>query len=164
MRLSKNFTLSELTRSQTAARRGINNYPTPEEIQNLTLLCTDILQPVRDRFGLTVVSSGYRSPELNKAIGGSNRSQHSKGQAADFEVPGVSNFEVAAWISENLEFDQLILEGHNPQVANSGWIHCSIKSTDNRKQQLTATFHNGSAVYAHVNLGSLYAQTRTQTV
>lgn len=164
MQLSKNFTLAELTRSMTAERFGIDNTPTPEAVESLKLLCEKVLQPVRDNFGVTIVRSGYRSPLVNARIGGSKTSQHKLGQAADFEVSGVSNLEIAAWIAQNLEFDQLILEGHNPSLKNSGWVHCSVKLSDNRREQITATFNNGGVVYAHVNLGALYAQNRTKIV
>jgi hypothetical protein len=85
------------------------------------------------------VSSGYRSPELCVAIGSSINSQHAKGQAADFEIFGLSNADLCKWISENLEFDQLILEYHNIGEPNSGWIHCSYRADgENRKQILRA--------------------------
>ena len=109
MLLSKNYSLLELTKSQTAERRGIENKPTAEHIENMVALCENILQPVRDQYGSFIVSSGYRCPELCIAIGSSKDSQHAKGQAADFEVAGVSNYKLASWIEENLEFDQLIL-------------------------------------------------------
>ena len=123
MLLSKNFSLLELTKSQTAERRGIDNKPTAEHIENMVALCENILQPVRDQYGSFIVSSGYRCPELCIAIGSSKDSQHAKGQAADFEVAGVSNYKLASWIEENLEFDQLILECFTG--GNTGWIHCS---------------------------------------
>ena len=94
MKLSNNFSLNELTRSQTAERKGIDNTPSPEHQENLKLLCTHILQPIRDHFGKVVtVSSGYRSPALCEAIGSKTTSQHAKGQAADFEIFGLSNQE-----------------------------------------------------------------------
>ncbi|MDJ0594417.1 MAG: D-Ala-D-Ala carboxypeptidase family metallohydrolase [Pleurocapsa sp. MO_226.B13] len=137
MQLSKNFWLSELTRSQTASRYGMNNQPDAIAVDNLKSLCFNVLQPVRDHFQKPViVSSGYRSPRLNARIGGSETSQHCKGQAADFEIPGLPNKKVAAWIKNNLDFDQLILEFYNPKSANSGWIHCSYVDS-NRKQALT---------------------------
>ena len=129
-----------MVKSQTAERKGINNNPSEDHMNNLKLLCENVLQPVRDHFGKVVtVSSGYRSPELCVKIGSSMKSQHAKGQAADFEIFGVPNAELAKWIVENLDFDQLILEYHKPEEPNSGWIHCSYKSpTDNRKQTLRA--------------------------
>ena len=139
MKLSSNFSLRELTKSQTAERKGIDNTPTDEHIENLKLLCENILQPIRDEWGVVSVSSGYRSQALCQAIGSVSTSQHAKGQAADFEIFGTPNAELAKWIVENLDFDQLILEYHKPEEPNSGWIHCSYKSpTDNRKQTLRA--------------------------
>ena len=122
--------------SQTAERKGINNNPNDDQITGLQKLCENILQPVRDHYATPVtVSSGFRSEELCVAIGSSINSQHAKGQAADFEIFGTPNAELAKWIVENLDFDQLILEYHKPEEPNSGWIHCSYKSpTDNRKQ------------------------------
>ena len=134
MILSKNFSLAELTKSQTAERKGIPNTPTADHIFNLTALCENILQPIRNEFGSFIVSSGYRSPELCEAIGSKATSQHAKGEAADFEVAGVSNYKLATWIEENLPFDQLILECF--QGGNSGWIHCSYVP-DGRKETLT---------------------------
>lgn len=149
MRLSQNFTLAELIASQTATRRGLDNSPSSEHVENLRLLTENVLQRVRNNFGPTVVTSGYRSPDLNRAVGGSTNSQHSNGQAADFKVVGVSNLVVAQWIRDNLDFDQLILEGHNPQQGpNSGWVHCSYRATGNRKSVLTATFVGGRANYS----------------
>jgi len=94
MQLSENFSLLELTKSQTAARKGIDNAPSPEHQENLKRLCESILQRVRDHFGQVVsVSSGYRSAELCTAIGSKTTSQHAKGEAADFEIYGISNKE-----------------------------------------------------------------------
>ena len=140
MLLSKNFSLLELTKSQTAERRGIENKPTAEHIENMVALCENILQPVRDQYGSFIVSSGYRCPELCIAIGSSKDSQHAKGQAADFEVAGVSNYKLASWIEENLEFDQLILECFTG--GNTGWVHCSYVP-DGRKETLTYDKQNG---------------------
>ena len=148
MKLSDNFSLLELTKSQTATRKGINNAPSPEHQENLKLLCTHILQPVRDRFERVVsVSSGYRSEELCLAIGSKTTSQHAKGQAADFEIYGLSNQELATYIKENLDYDQLILEYWKKEDPNSGWVHCSCKSEGNRKQYLRAYKENGSTKY-----------------
>jgi len=139
MRLSKNFTLKELVTSQTAERKGINNNPNEDQINKLKMLCENVLQKVRDHYSKVVtVSSGYRSPELCVAIGSSQNSQHAKGEAADFEIFGLSNAELCKWIADNLEFDQMILEYHKLDEPNSGWIHCSYKSEDNRKQILRA--------------------------
>ena len=132
MKLSKNFSLDELTKSQTALRMGIDNEPTPGDLYNLSQLCDNILQPVREHFGKPVtVSSGYRSVALCEAIGSSAKSQHAKGEAADFEIMGIDNKEVAVWIRDNLNFDQLILEFYKDGEPSSGWIHCSY-SDNNR--------------------------------
>ena len=139
MNLTKNFSLLELTKSQTAERKGIDNTPSPEHQENLKSLCMAILQPVRDHFSKVVtISSGYRSPELCTAIGSKITSQHAKGQAADFEIFGVSNKELADYIHENLDYDQLILEYWKESDPNSGWVHCSYSRTHNRKQYLKA--------------------------
>ena len=140
MRLSPNFTLAELIKSQTAERKSINNNPNEDNIENLQRLCEHVLQPIRDHYGKVVsVSSGFRSPELCVAIGSSTTSQHASGQAADFEIYGVSNKELADYIADNLDFDQLILEYWKPEEPNSGWVHCSYKGADNnRKEYLRA--------------------------
>ena len=148
MKLSKNFSLAELTKSQAALRLGLDNSPTPLVVQSLEQLCINVLQPVRDYFGPVIISSGYRSERLNWAIGGSNTSQHCFGQAADFECPGNSNYDVAAWISKNLPFDQLILEFYTAGNPSSGWIHVSWKNDQiNRNKILTASKEGGKTVY-----------------
>lgn len=150
MRLSENFSLSEYTKSQTASRKNIDNTLGDEHLESAKALFENVAQPIRDYFGPTIITSGYRSPELNEAIGGSSRSQHSKGEAVDLEVPGVSTAAVAEWISNNLDYDQLILEGYESGITNSGWIHVSYKSDgSNRNQNLTADFSTGKAVYSH---------------
>jgi hypothetical protein len=131
MQITANFSLDEMTKSQTALRKGIKNIPDPIHLHNLHGLCHNILQPVREHFGRPVtVSSGFRSVELCLAIGSSSVSQHATGQAADFEVIGIDNKEVAEWIRDNLDFDQLILEFYNEGEPQSGWIHCSYAGTD----------------------------------
>ena len=102
MELTRNFTLSELTKSDTAIRKGINNNPNAEQVEKLKLLCENILQPVRDHFGRVKVTSGFRSVDLCIAIGSSRDSQHAKAEAADFECPGVDNVELADWIKREL--------------------------------------------------------------
>ena len=139
MKLTANFSLSELTKSQTATRKGIDNTPSPEHQENLKLLCEAVLQPVREHFGRVVtVTSGYRSPELCTAIGSKITSQHARGEAADFEIFGISNKELADYIHEHLDYDQLILEYWNESDPNSGWVHCSYSEGKNRKQYLKA--------------------------
>lgn len=132
MRLSEHFTLAEMCKSQTAERRGIDQTPPDEAIKALRILCDAVLERVRKHYGLPIIpSSGYRSPELNRAIGGSEKSQHccpiGKGAAVDFEVASIPNIEVARWISQQCAYDQLILECFDPKAgANSGWVHVSF--------------------------------------
>ena len=153
MKLSNNFSLSELTKSQTATRKGIDNEPGTAEIENLIHLAESVLQPVREHFGKPVmISSGYRSPALCEAIGSSAKSQHAKGEAADFEIPGVDNKELATWISKNCNFDQLILEFYNESDPNSGWVHCSATASEPRGQCLSATKVQGRTKYEQIIL------------
>jgi hypothetical protein len=150
MRLSPNFSLKELTWSETAIRRGIDNMPKYEHLENLRLVCLHILEPVRIHFKQPVtINSGYRGPALNKAVGGSAKSQHCNGEAVDFEIAGIPNPTVAKWIAENRDFDQIILEFYNPKEGpNSGWVHCSYTNKRaNRKQILTAVRVKGKTVY-----------------
>jgi hypothetical protein len=148
MNLSKSFTLNELTKSQEATRLGIDNTPNEEHILNLKLLCENVLQPVRDFYGMPLsVSSGYRSAALCEAIGSSSKSQHTKGQAADFEIFGVANKDLADFVVKNLDYDQCILEFWNENEPNSGWVHCSYNASGNRKQFLKAEKLNGRVVY-----------------
>ena len=141
MMLSKNFSIKELIKSQTAERRDINNNPGADEIYYMKILAEKILQPVRDHYKIPfTVSSGYRCPELSIAIGSSKKSQHCKGQAADFEVPGISNWDLCHYIKDNLEYDQLILECYTG--GNSGWVHCSIANNP-RGELLTFDRKNG---------------------
>ena len=150
MNLSRNFTLQELIKSDTAIRRGIDNNPNADQIEKLKALCENILQPVRDHFGRVKVTSGYRSPELCQAIGSSINSQHAKAEAADFEVMGVDNAELADWIKRELEWDQLILEYYTPGEPNSGWIHCSYIPEGRRAQFLHAFKSEGKTKYKPV--------------
>ena len=150
MNLTRNFTLSELIKSDTAIRKGINNNPNAEQIEKLKALCENILQPVRDHFGRVKITSGFRSVELCLAIGSSERSQHAKAEAADFECPGVDNAELADWIHKNLTYDQLILEFYTPGEPNSGWIHCSWVADSPRKQLLRAYKEEGKTKYKPV--------------
>ena len=134
-RLSTHFSLKELTRSQTAERKGIKNTPNDGEIENLKTLCENILEPVREYYGIPFTpSSGFRSFDLNKAVGSSSKSQHITGQAVDFEIPGVPNMELALWIKEHLDYDQLLLEFYKESIPDSGWIHCSYVEQGNRKE------------------------------
>ena len=127
MKLSQNFSLAEYSKSNTAVRLDIDNEPDDDHLESALNLFENVIQPIRDEFGPTRITSGYRSAALNEAIGGSATSQHSKGQACDFECDGTDNKEVVEWIIDNLDFDQLILEFYNEEDPNSGWIHCSFK-------------------------------------
>ena len=137
MQLSKNFSLEEMERSQTAQRMGIKNKAGSGEIKNLTDLCYNVLEPCRAKFYKPIrISSGYRSEELCVAIGSKKTSQHALGMAVDMEIPSESNLKVALWLQNNVDFDQLILEYYTGE-ANSGWIHVSFHEGNNRKQVLT---------------------------
>ena len=138
MQLSKHFKLSEFEKSMTAQRKGIKNKAGAGEIKNLTDLCYAVLEKCRVKWDKPVtITSGYRSPELCEAIGSKPTSQHTKGEAADFEIAGISNLKVALWIENNCDFDQLILEYWKDDEPNAGWIHCSFSEKSNRKQVLT---------------------------
>ena len=145
MRLSKNFTLKELTYSSTALRLGINNEPSKEGILKLTLLATSLLQPIRDTIGSIRVTSGYRSPELSEAIGSSSNSQHCRYEAVDLQFVKrgkMDNLAIYnALVDLNLDYDQMILEfGSSTEYidGNPDWVHLSWKVCDNRKQTLIA--------------------------
>jgi zinc D-Ala-D-Ala carboxypeptidase len=148
MQLSKHFTLEEFEKSMTATRKGISNKAGSGEIKNLTELCYEILEPVRAKFDKPItITSGYRSEELCEAIGSKKTSQHTKGQAVDFEIMGVHNLKLAHWVKDNCDFDQLILEHYNPEEKNSGWVHVSYNEKGtNRKSVLTydgTSYENG---------------------
>ena len=149
MQLSGHFSLRELTQSQTALRKGIDNKPTQDHIENLTELAVQILEPTRRNFGKPIaISSGYRSEALCEAIGSKTTSQHAKGEAADFEIPGMDNKELGLWIRNNIEYDQLILEFYKDGEPNSGWIHCSmVKDGEPRKSTLQAIKIGGKTQY-----------------
>lgn len=151
MQLSKHLALAEVIRSETAKRKGISNMPTEEHIKNFQLLAENIFEPIRERFGVPIhISSGYRSKELNTAIGGSLTSQHCSGEAVDIDMDGstngVTNKMVFDYIKDNLNFDQLIYEFGND--INPDWVHVSYESTGKqRKQVLKAVKNNGQTKY-----------------
>ena len=150
MKLAPNFSLKELTASQTAERLNIRNEPDQQQLVNLVHLCTHVLQPVREHYGKVVtVSSGLRVLKLNKAIGSSDKSQHVLGQACDFEIYGLDNHLVAQFIAEKLDYDKLILEFYTPP--NGGWIHVSYDMHNNRKEIMTASRDSDGKV--HYNTG-----------
>ena len=136
MRLSKNFTLSEVTRSNTARRLGIDNTPKNHHLKSMQRLITNLIQPMRDALGPIRITSGYRSPELNRAIGGSKKSQHSKAEAVDIQFWSegqMKNQMIYDWVLRSgVEFDQMINE------FDFAWIHISLKEKDNRKEVLEA--------------------------
>lgn len=137
MQLSKNLVLAEVTRSETAKRKGISNMPTPEHIENFKLLAEKVFQPIRDHFGVPIhISSGYRSKELNTAIGGSLTSQHCQGEAIDIDMDGTSikNAQIFEFIKNNLEFDQLIWEFGTKD--NPDWVHVSYESKGKQRKQI----------------------------
>ncbi len=146
--LTKNFSLAEMVKSETALRHGMENNPGPDEINNLLNLCANVLQPIRDHYQKGVkVNSGYRSPDVNAKVGGSRTSDHTRGMAADIEIPGVPNADLAKWVKENLSYTQLILEFYTPGVPDSGWVHVSYDPANLKKQDLTATRKDGKTVY-----------------
>lgn len=148
MNLTKNFTLSEMTKSDTALRLGLENEPDEQQLAALTTLCEKVLQPVRDYYGMGVkVNSALRTLPVNRAIGSGDNSHHVRGMAADIEIPGIPNAELAEWIAEHLEFTQLILEFYTPGVPDSGWVHVSYVPEDLKKQVLTAVKRDGKTVY-----------------
>jgi len=148
MKLTENFSLSEMIKSETALRHGLENNPGEAEIANLKLLAEKVLQPIRNHYKTGVkVNSGFRHPEVNAAVGGSKTSDHCKGQAADIEIPGVANADLAEWIKDNLQFTQLILEFYTPGIPDSGWVHVSYDKSNLKKQVMTAMKENGKTVY-----------------
>jgi zinc D-Ala-D-Ala carboxypeptidase len=149
MNLSANFTLKELTKSDTATRLGLDNTPDEQALENLKTLCEKVLQPVREHFGKSVtVNSGYRSPESNAAIGGSSKtSDHMRGMAADIEIVGVANADLAQWIMDNLDYTQLILEFYTQGIPDSGWVHVSYDPNNLKNQELTAVKVAGKTQY-----------------
>jgi hypothetical protein len=151
MRLTNNFTLEELTKSETALRQNIDNTPTVDVVENLTRLAEKVLQPVREHYAKGVkVNSGFRSMAVNAAVGGvqgAKPSDHTRGMAADIEIPGVPNAELAQWIEANLEYTQLILEFYTQGIPDSGWVHVSYDPANLKKQSLTAVKQDGKTVY-----------------
>jgi hypothetical protein len=151
MKLSEHLDLSEVIRSESAKRKGISNMPTAEHIENFKLLAEKVFQPIREHFRCPIhISSGYRSKELNQAVGGSLTSQHCQGEAIDIDMDGtpngVTNRMVFDYIKDNLEFDQLIYEFGDKQ--NPDWVHVSYESSGKqRKQILRAVRTNGKTSY-----------------
>jgi len=143
-KITENFSVKEMTASDTATKEKIANVPSAEILEALTFLCEQVLEPVRAHFGKPVkVSSGFRSDKLNSRIGGATNSLHTKGQAVDFEIEGIDNKELAEWVKNNCKYDQIILEyyvDNNGKPSNDGWVHVSVRKVEsNRKELLTAT-------------------------
>lgn len=148
MLLTENFSLAEMVKSETALRKELDNTPGDQEIENLRTLCEQVLQPIRTAYGRGVkVNSGFRHPDVNAAVGGSRTSDHCKGMAADIEIPGVANADLAQYIADNFDFTQLILEFYTPGIPDSGWVHVSYDPSNLKKQVLTAMKENGKTVY-----------------
>ena len=146
MQLSAHFNLAEFTRSESAKRHGVSNEPTAEHLANIKTLCEKVLEPIRMKFGPINISSGYRSKVLNHYIGGSLKSQHCEGKAADIDMDGmgsVTNKQIFDYIKNELEFDQLINE------FNYGWVHVSYNAGNNRNQILDAIKVNNKTVYSN---------------
>ena len=148
MKLTQNFSLHEMTKSETALRLNLENEPDEQQLAALQTLCEKVLQPIRDYFGMGVkVNSALRTLPVNRAVGSSDNSHHVRGMAADIEIPSIPNAELAEWIVENLDFTQVILEFYTPGIPDSGWVHVSYVPEDLRKQVLTAMKENGKTVY-----------------
>lgn len=151
MKLSKYVSIGEVTYSDTAKRKGIDNTPTAEHLENLKVICTEVFDKVREHFAVPLyISSGYRGKELNAAIKGSASSDHCKGRALDLDQDyrgnGVTNRQVFDYIKDNLEYDQLIAEGSNGK-GDLLWVHVGYRKGENRNQTLIAVFKNGKATY-----------------
>lgn len=149
MRLSKNLTLGEVSKSATAIKYGISNKPTGEHLSSLMLVAQKVFQPVRTHFNKPIaITSGYRSKALNDIIGGASGSQHSKGEALDLDADvygGLENYQIFNYIKDNLAFDQLIWEFGDDE--NPAWVHVSYKETGNRGEVLQAVKQNGKTIY-----------------
>ena len=153
MKISQHLNLSELTRSDSAKRNGIDNSPTAEHLENFKLLAEKVFEPIRLHFGVPIhISSGYRSEALNKFIKGSSSSQHCKGEAIDIDMDGsssgVTNADVYNFIKDNLNFDQLIWEFGTDK--NPDWVHVSYTKGKNRRQKLKAVRANGKTSYINL--------------
>ena len=155
MRISKNFTLNELTKSSTGERLGIDNSVKDQQtLVNLCALTHNVLQKVREAHGRTTVNSSFRCLDLNRAIKSSDKSQHVKGEAADIECPAIDNLKLARWIASNVDFDMVLLEFYTQGIPDSGWVHVSYKAVgNNREKELTAVKIKGKTVYKEGLIG-----------
>jgi hypothetical protein len=149
MQISKHLSLAEVSRSETAKRKGINNTPSGEHLENFKKLAENIFEPIREHFGVPIhISSAYRSAELNRAVGGSSSSQHCSAEAIDIDMQdtSITNAQIFNYIKDNLNFDQMIWEFGND--TNPDWVHVSYESTGKqRKQILKAIKANGKTSY-----------------
>ena len=161
--MTDHFTLAELTR--TAVRR-VNNQPSSVAIARLRALAESVLEPIRKHFERPVIiHSGYRSPGVNKAVGGSRASQHCKGEAADFHVVGVDFFTVARFVVEHLDFDQLILEFCEPSGFGGGWLHVSfVNYRENRRKITVASSNRGRVVYRNISAAEIPTAVKAKIV
>lgn len=144
MQISKHLSLAEVSRSETAKRRGINNTPSGEHLENFKKLAENIFEPIREHFKVPIIiSSGYRSKELNSAIGGSSTSQHCQGEAIDIDMDGTSitNAQIFHFIKDNLVFDQMIWEFGTDK--NPDWVHVSYESTGKQRKQILKAVKSG---------------------
>lgn len=144
MQLSEHFSLAELTRTS----QPYSNVPTDREIANLRLVCEHILEPVRAHFGKPIrVNSGFRGAKVNAAVGSKPTSQHRLGEAVDFEIDGVTNHDIACYVRDHIQFDQVILENYKPGLPGSGWVHASYRQGRLRKNALTMILSSHGPVY-----------------
>jgi hypothetical protein len=144
MQISKHLSLAEVSRSETAKRKGINNTPSGEHLENFKKLAENIFEPIREHFKIPIIiSSGYRSKELNSAIGGSSTSQHCQGEAIDIDMDGTSitNAQIFHFIKDNLVFDQMIWEFGTDK--NPDWVHVSYESTGKQRKQILKAVKSG---------------------
>lgn len=148
MNISEHISYKEATYSTTANLKKINNTPDPETLKTMIVTACKVFEPVRRYFGNPIlVTSFYRSPELNKVIGGAKNSQHVKGEAIDIKATeGFTNKQIFDWIKDNLEFDQVIAEGVSKN--NISWVHVSHSINKNRKEVLLMYKINGRIKYA----------------
>jgi hypothetical protein len=155
MQISKHLSLAEVSRSETAKRKGINNTPSGEHLENFKKLAENIFEPIREHFGVPIhISSGYRSKELNAAIGGSATSDHCVGSAIDIdqENSSITNNQVFNFIKDNLKFKQLIAEF--PVNGQLSWVHVAYNENNLKNQILVAKKVNGKTVYIPYNSDS----------
>jgi hypothetical protein len=144
MQISKHLSLAEVSRSETAKRKGINNTPSGAHLENFKKLAENVFEPIREHFGVPIhISSGYRSKELNSAIGGSSTSQHCQGEAIDIDMDGTSitNAQIFYFIKDNLIFDQMIWEFGTDK--NPDWVHVSYESTGKQRKQILKAVKSG---------------------